>query len=33
MTRIIFDTATSLNGFIADEDNSLGWLFEVEGGD
>jgi dihydrofolate reductase len=32
MGRIIFDTATSLNGWIADEDSSLGWLFAVEGG-
>ncbi|ALJ20679.1 dihydrofolate reductase family protein [Microbacterium sp. No. 7] len=33
MTRFLFDTATSLNGWIADEHNSLGWLFAVEGGD
>lgn len=33
MGRIIFDTATSINGWIADEDNSLGWLFAVEGGE
>lgn len=33
MGRIVFDTATSLNGYIADEDNSLAWLFAVEGGD
>ncbi|GEP48912.1 dihydrofolate reductase [Microbacterium saccharophilum] len=32
MTRITFDTATSLNGWIADEDNSLSWLFAVDGG-
>lgn len=32
MTRIIFDTASSLNGRIADEDNSLAWLFAVDGG-
>ncbi|MBN9176298.1 MAG: dihydrofolate reductase [Microbacterium sp.] len=32
MGRIIFDTATSLNGWIADEQNSLDWLFAVEGG-
>lgn len=30
MGRILFDTATSLNGFIADEDNSLAWLFAVD---
>ena len=33
MGRIIFDTATTLNGWIADESNSLGWLFAVDGGD
>lgn len=27
MGRIVFDTATSLNGWIADEHNSLAWLF------
>ncbi len=32
MGRVIFDTASSLNGFIADEQNSLSWLFAVEGG-
>ncbi|MBD3756545.1 MULTISPECIES: dihydrofolate reductase family protein [Microbacterium] len=32
MGRIIFDTATSLNGWIADEENSLAWLFAVDGG-
>ncbi|MFS0732892.1 dihydrofolate reductase family protein [Microbacterium sp. 1P10UB] len=32
MTRIVFDTATSLNGWIADEQNSLAWLFAVDGG-
>lgn len=32
MGKIIFDTATSINGWIADEDNSLEWLFAVEGG-
>lgn len=32
MTRLTFDTATSLNGWIADEDNSLSWLFAVDGG-
>ncbi|NLE98187.1 MAG: dihydrofolate reductase [Propionibacterium sp.] len=33
MGKIIFDTATSLNGYIADEDNSLAWLFAVDGGE
>ena len=33
MTRILFDTATTINGFIADEHNSLAWLFAVEGGE
>jgi dihydrofolate reductase len=33
MARILFDTATSINGFIADTQNSLGWLFAVEGGE
>ncbi len=33
MGRIVFDTATSINGWIADEDNSLAWLFAVEDGD
>ncbi|MCT9820244.1 dihydrofolate reductase family protein [Microbacterium sp. W1N] len=32
MGRIIFDTATTLNGWIADEQNSLAWLFAVDGG-
>ena len=32
MGRIIFDTATTLNGFIADAENSLDWLFAVAGG-
>lgn len=30
MTRVIFYTASTLNGFIADEQNSLDWLFAVE---
>lgn len=33
MGKIIFDTATSINGWIADENNSLDWLFAVEGGE
>ena len=32
MSRFIFDTATTINGFIADKNNSLAWLFAVEGG-
>ncbi|MFD1504517.1 dihydrofolate reductase [Georgenia yuyongxinii] len=32
MGRIVFDTATTINGWIADEDNSLAWLFAVENG-
>ncbi len=30
MGHIIFDTAATLNGWIADEHNSLDWLFAVE---
>src|SRR5689334_12590180 len=33
MGRIVFDTATSLNGWIADERNSLAWRFAVPGGE
>ncbi len=33
MGRVIFDTAVSLNGYIADEQNSLDWLFAVDGGE
>lgn len=33
MGEIVFDTAVTLNGFLADEQNSLAWLFAVEGGD
>ena len=32
MGKIYFDTATSINGWIADESNSLAWLFAVPGG-
>lgn len=32
MSRFIFDSAATLNGWIADEQNSLEWLFAVEGG-
>ncbi|OUM41163.1 dihydrofolate reductase family protein [Arthrobacter sedimenti] len=30
MTRVIYYTASTLNGFLADEHNSLDWLFAVE---
>ena len=33
MGRIVFDTATTINGWIADEQNSLAWLFAVPGGE
>jgi dihydrofolate reductase len=33
MGRTRYYTATSIDGFIADERNSLGWLFEVPAGD
>jgi dihydrofolate reductase len=33
MGKITFDTATSINGWIADERNSLDWLFAVPGGE
>lgn len=29
MSRILYETASTLNGFIADEANSLDWLFAV----
>lgn len=33
MTRFIYRTAMSLNGFIADENGSVTWLFGVDRGD
>ncbi|SFC03861.1 Dihydrofolate reductase [Nocardioides terrae] len=33
MTRFVYATATTLDGFLADPDNSLDWLFAVEGGE
>jgi dihydrofolate reductase len=33
MNRVIYRTATSFNGYIADEQNSLAWLFEVDHAD
>lgn len=33
MTRAIFYTASTLNGFIADDEDSLDWLFAVPGGE
>lgn len=33
MSRIVYDTAASLDGFIADGDNSLAWLFAAAGDD
>jgi dihydrofolate reductase len=32
MTKFVFDTATTVNGWIADRQNSLDWLFAVPGG-
>lgn len=31
MGKVLFDTATTINGWIADEQNSLEWLFAVPG--
>jgi dihydrofolate reductase len=31
MTRVIYNTATTLNGFLATDDHSLEWLFGVPG--
>lgn len=33
MGRIVYDTATSIDGFLADEHGSLDWLFAVDGGE
>lgn len=33
MGRVLFDTAVTINGWIADEHNSLEWLFAVPNGD
>jgi dihydrofolate reductase len=33
MAKITFDTATTINGWIADEHNSLAWLFAVPNGE
>ncbi len=33
MTRVIFYTATTLNGFLADDQDSLDWLFAAPGGE
>ncbi|MFJ2620184.1 dihydrofolate reductase family protein [Glutamicibacter sp. NPDC087344] len=33
MGKIVFDAAVTLNGFLADENHSLQWLFEIDGGD
>ncbi|MDE0545582.1 dihydrofolate reductase family protein [Microbacterium sp. C7(2022)] len=33
MTRVIFYTAATLNGFLADDDDSLDWLFSAPGGE
>jgi dihydrofolate reductase len=31
MPRVIYNTATTLNGFLADDEHSLAWLFGVPG--
>lgn len=33
MPRVVYNTATTLNGYLADEENSLSWLFVVPGAD
>ena len=33
MTRFVYATAVSLDGFLADVDDSLDWLFAVDGGE
>ncbi|SDH29049.1 dihydrofolate reductase family protein [Microbacterium pygmaeum] len=33
MTRLIYLTATTLDGYLADDDDSLSWLFVVPGAD
>jgi dihydrofolate reductase len=33
VTKVVYFTACTLDGFIADEDDSLDWLFEVPHGD
>src|ERR1044071_5733589 len=32
MAKTVYSTATSIDGFIADHDNSLEWLFSAPGG-
>lgn len=33
MTRFIYNTASTLNGYLADANDSLAWLFEVDQGE
>jgi len=33
MPRVIYNTATTLDGYLADDDDSLSWLFAVPGAD